>query len=102
MTSPDTPPPIPGAGYEFSTVEKIGQRVAFGCFTTAAGSAGGFMLGTMLAKAVGSARNCAPAEGLPACDYWMFALPAAAAGFVLVPAITLWRMRFSKRDDDSQ
>jgi hypothetical protein len=98
MTAPSGPP---GAGYEFSTAERIGQRVALGCLTIAGGTAGGFMLGTMVSKAVGSIRNCQPAEGLPACNYWLYAVPGALLGLVLVPAITFWRLHLSQRSTDT-
>jgi hypothetical protein len=54
---------------------------------------GGGMIGALVAKVVGSMRQCVPPEGYPACDVWSFVLPAGIVGIVLLPSLVLWRLR---------
>lgn len=88
--------------YEPTPTEAAASKVALGCFTSIAGAAGGGILGTMVAKIVGSVRNCDPGEGLPACDWHLFALPAALVGFLVIPSLAFWRLRASARGDRSK
>lgn len=95
MTGP-TPP------YEPTRTEAVASRVALGCFTTLAGAAGGGILGTMLAKIIGSINDCNPGEGLPACDWHVYAGYGVLAGVLLIPSLAFWRLRASARGDRSQ
>jgi len=54
---------------------------------------GGGMVGALVAKVVGSMRECAPPEGYPACDVWSFVVPGGLIGIVLLPSLVLWRLR---------
>lgn len=85
--------------YEPTPTERVASRVALGCFTTLAGGAGGGILGTMVAKILGSVRNCDPGEGLPACDWHVYAGLGILIGVVVVPSLAFWRLRASARAD---
>jgi hypothetical protein len=85
--------------YEPTPTERVASRVALGCFTTVAGAAGGGILGTIIAKFVGSFNNCDPGEGLPACDWPVYAGIGMLVGVVLVPALAFWRLRASAQAD---
>jgi hypothetical protein len=54
------------------------------------------MIGVFVAKAVGTVRRCVPLEGLPACDWWSFALVGAVVGVITLPTLVLWRLRRGK------
>ncbi len=69
------------------------NRFAIGCLMMIPGFFGGGMVGALVAKVVGSARNCAPPEGMPACNTWSYVLPAAVVGVVLLPSLVFWRLR---------
>lgn len=70
-----------------------------GCFTTVAGAAGGGILGTLVAKFVGSWNNCDPGEGLPACNWHVYAGIGILIGVIVVPSLAFWRLRGSAQTD---
>ena len=67
-----------------------------GCFTAFIGAPSGAMIGVLVGKFVGTVRKCVPIEGLPACDWWTFALIGGIVGVVSLPALVLWRLRRGK------
>ena len=69
-----------------------------GCLTTVAGLFSGAMVGVFVAKVVGSFRNCQPAEGLPACDWHVYAGIGMLIGAISLPALALRRLRKGERD----
>ena len=69
------------------------RNVGVGCFATFAGLWSGAMVGVLVAKYVGAARECVPPEGLPACEWWVFAGWGAVIGALTLPALVLWRLR---------
>lgn len=69
------------------------RRIGVGCFTTFIGFWSGGMIGVLIAKAVGAARRCTPPEGLPACDWYYFALGGMLLGAVSLPVLALRRLR---------
>lgn len=85
--------------YEPTPAERVGQRVALGCFTAVAGAAGGGMLGTLVSKVVGTIRSCDPGEGLPACDWHVYAAVGILLGVTIIPSIAFVRLRRSERAD---
>ena len=64
-----------------------------GCLTIVAGLFSGGMIGVLVAKMVGSARNCEPLPGLPACDWHVYAGVGMLIGAVTLPMLALWRLR---------
>lgn len=73
-----------------------GRRLGVGCFTTFAGFASGGMVGVFVGKIVGNARGCVPPEGLPACDWYYFALAGMILGAITLPFLALRRLRRSE------
>ena len=69
------------------------RRIGVGCFMTFIGFWSGGMIGVLLAKAVGAARRCTPPDGLPACDWYYFALGGMLLGAVSLPVLVLRRLR---------
>lgn len=72
------------------------RDIGVGCFTAFIGAPSGAMIGVFVAKAVGTVRRCVPLEGLPACDWWSFALVGAVVGVITLPTLVLWRLRRGK------
>ena len=64
-----------------------------GCLTVVAGTFSGGMIGVLIAKIVGSARNCEPPTGLPACDWHVYAGLGMLIGAVTLPVLALMRLR---------
>ena len=51
------------------------------------------MIGVLVGKVVGNARGCVPAEGLPACDWYIFAAVGMILGATTLPGLVLYRLR---------
>lgn len=87
-----------GAPNESSDAELRSARdLGVGCFTAFIGAPSGAMVGVLVAKFVGTVRKCVPLEGLPACDWWWYALIGGIVGMVSLPTLVLWRLRRGKR-----
>lgn len=72
---------------------KLERRIGVGCVSIVAGFFSGAMIGVMVAKIVGSARGCQPAEGLPACDWHVYAGAGMLIGVITLPLLIVRRMR---------
>jgi hypothetical protein len=64
-----------------------------GCLTFVAGAFGGGLMAVLIAKIVGSARKCEPPEGLPACDWHVYAAVGMLIGAVLLPVLVIRQIR---------
>jgi len=80
------PPP------ELERGEIIARNIGVGCITTGAGFFSGGMIAVLIAKFVGSAQGCQPPEGLPACNWWVYAGVGALVGAVTLPVLALGRL----------
>ena len=56
------------------------------------------MIAVLIGKFVGAARGCVPAEGLPACDWYWFALAGMILGAITLPVLVLRRLKRVKSD----
>jgi hypothetical protein len=70
----------------------IARNVGVGCVTTVGGFFGGGMIAVFIGKVVGSAQGCKPPEGLPACNWWVYAGIGAVLGALILPAVVLIRL----------
>jgi hypothetical protein len=84
------------ASPELSREEVIARNVGVGCLTTFAGFFSGGMVGVLVAKVVGSVQGCKPAEGLPACNWWVYAGVGAVLGALTLPVLALSRLNRRK------
>ena len=83
-----------GAGSGTSDAELSRARnIGLGCFSTFVGLWSGGMVGVLVGRIVGSARNCAPPEGLPACDWYWYAAGGMIIGATTLPVFVLRRLR---------
>ena len=51
------------------------------------------MIGVLLGKLVEGARRAPSCEGLPICNWYVYAAIGAAAGAISLPWLVLWRLR---------
>jgi hypothetical protein len=77
---------------ELNRGEMIARNIGVGCITTMAGFFSGGMIAVLVGKFVGSAQGCQPPEGLPACNWWVYAGIGALLGAVTLPVLALRRL----------
>jgi len=70
----------------------VARNIGVGCVTTVAGFFSGGMIAVLVAKFVGSMQGCKPPEGLPACNWWVYAAIGAVVGAITLPVIALRRL----------
>lgn len=75
------------------------RRIGVGCVSIVAGFFSGAMIGVFVAKVVGSIRGCEPSEGLPACDWHIYAGIGMLLGVITLPLLILRRMRQKAGDE---
>ncbi len=83
--------------------DRVARYIGVGCVTAVAGFFSGAMIGVFIAKIVGSFRGCKPLEGLPACDWHVYAGIGMLIGVLTLPVLALRRVRQSDaaaRDSD--
>jgi hypothetical protein len=73
--------------------DKRMARIGVGCFTTFIGAISGAMIGVLLAVGVTFGTRCQPLEGLPACNWHIFAGWGALIGAITLPTLALSRLR---------
>lgn len=78
---------------------RAGRNLGVGCVTAVAGFFSGGMVGVFVAKIVGSFQGCEPPEGVPACNWPVYAVIGMGVGVLTLPALVLWRM--TRKDPDS-
>jgi hypothetical protein len=70
----------------------VARNIGVGCITLVAGFFSGGMIAVLVGKFVGSMQGCKPPEGLPACNWWVYAGIGAAVGAVTLPVLALRRL----------
>ena len=75
------------------------RNIGVGCVTTMAGFFSGGMIAVFVAKIVGSVQGCQPPEGLPACNWYVYAGIGAVVGAVSLPILALRRLSQPRRDE---
>lgn len=73
--------------------DKRMARIGVGCFTTFIGAISGAMIGVLIAVGVTFGTRCQPLEGLPACNWHIFAGWGALIGAITLPTLALSRLR---------
>jgi len=77
----------------------VARNIAVGCVTTVAGFFSGGMIAVLVGKIVGLAQRCVPPEGLPACNWWLYAAVGAILGAITLPVLALRRLRQTRLDE---
>ena len=70
----------------------VARNLGVGCLTTVAGFFSGGMIAVLVGKFVGSMQGCKPPEGLPACNWWVYAGIGAVIGALTLPVLALRRL----------
>jgi hypothetical protein len=74
----------------------VGRRVGVGCFSVFVGGWSGAMVGVLLGKVIEGARKAPSCEGLPTCNWYVYAGVGALVGAVSLPVLVFWRWRRGK------
>lgn len=77
---------------ELDRGEIIARNIGVGCMTAFAGFFSGGIVAVLIAKFVGSMQDCKPVEGLPACNWWVYAGVGAVLGALTLPVLALIRL----------
>jgi len=88
------------AAAERNRGEIVSRNIGVGCLTTFAGFFSGGMLAVLIGKFVGSVQGCKPPEGLPACNWWVYAGIGAIFGVLTLPVLALWRLNKRGRPNE--
>lgn len=80
----------------------VARNIGVGCITTAAGFFSGGMIAVLVGKFVGSMQGCQPPEGLPACNWWLYAGIGALIGAISLPFLALRRLNRAAESDNSK
>ena len=77
---------------EYTRSELVARNIGVGCLTTVAGFFSGGMIAVLVGKFVGSMQGYKPPEGLPACNWWVYAGIGAVVGALTLPVLALRRL----------
>jgi hypothetical protein len=77
---------------------RAARNIGVGCVTAVAGFFSGGMVGVFIAKIVGSAHRCEPPEGVPACNWPVYAVIGMAVGLLTLPTLALWKLNRKPAD----
>ena len=69
------------------------SRVGVGCVTFVAGFFSGGMIGVLVSRIVAGITKAPKCEGIPTCDWYVYAIVGALLGAVTLPAVSFWRLR---------
>ena len=83
-------------------IDRTAQRIGVGCFTAVVGFAAGGMLGVFAGWAYAFLTRAPKCTGIPSCDWGYWATAGAWIGLITLPAISLWRLRGTGRDMDTE
>ncbi|MGQ0764067.1 MAG: hypothetical protein ACT4OZ_00190 [Gemmatimonadota bacterium] len=80
----------------------LGRTVGVGCFTFFTGLWSGGMVAVLVGKVVEGARKAPSCEGLPICNWYVYAGIGAVIGAVSLPILVLGRLRRRERSKDNE
>ena len=82
---------------EQQTESRVWTYLGVGCLTAVIGLVAGGMIAVLVAKFVGAAQGCVldKETGAP-CDWTSYWTWGARIGVILLPSLTLWRLRRSR------
>jgi len=86
----------------FTRSELVARNIGVGCLTAIVGFFSGGMIAVFIGKFVGSAQGCQPPEGLPACNWWIYAGIGAVIGAMSLPFLALRRLSGPVQPDKSK
>jgi|SRR5687767_1122138 len=76
-----------------ATEDRTARNIGVGCFTAFVGLWSGAMVAVLIGKLVEGIRGAPTCEGLPLCNWHVYAAAGAAIGAVSLPILALSRLR---------
>jgi len=73
--------------------DRTARNIGVGCFTTFIGFWSGGMIAVMIGKVVEGVRRAPSCEGLPLCNWNVYAAVGAVIGAISLPMLVLMRLR---------
>ena len=86
MTTPTSPPPAPAAPH-------LSRVVAIGCFMAWIGGLSGAMVAVLLSKLVAYVTRAPQCDGIPTCDWYIYAAVGAGIGALTLPWLVVSALR---------
>ena len=86
----------------FTRSELVARNIGVGCLTAVVGFFSGGMIAVFIGKFVGGVQGCQPPEGLPACNWWVYAGIGAVIGAMSLPFLALRRLSRPVEPDKSK
>ena len=83
--------PSPGQGGEVE--DRTARNIGVGCFTTFIGFWSGAMIAVLVGKIVEGVRGAPSCEGVPICNWNVYAAVGAILGAATLPILVLTRLR---------
>ena len=77
---------------------RAARNIGVGCLTAVAGFFSGGMIGVFIAKVVGSVQRCEPPQGVPACNWPVYAVIGMGVGVLTLPSLVMWRLTRKETD----
>ena len=81
--------------------DRVGRNIGVGCFTFAIGGVSGAMTGVLIGKMAGFFLRAPSCEGVPLCNWYVFAGYGALIGALTLPVLAIWRLRRADQRVDS-
>jgi hypothetical protein len=78
------------------------RRTAIGCFTCWLGFVSGAMVAVLISKVVAYATHGPACDGIPSCDWHIYAMVGGGLGAVSLPLLVLWVLGKPPKDDNSE
>jgi hypothetical protein len=75
----------------------LGRTIGVGCFSLFVGAWSGAMVAVLVGKIVAGVRKAPSCEGLPICDWYVYAGIGAAVGAISLPILVLRRLKRGER-----
>ena len=73
--------------------DRMARNIGVGCFTAFAGFWSGGMVAVLIGRVIAETRGLKSCEGLPLCDWQVYAGAGALIGAVTLPLLVLTRLR---------
>lgn len=70
-----------------------GRVIAIGCFMAWIGAFSGAMIGVLVSKIVAYLGKAPACEGIPTCDWYIYAMVGGAIGFLTLPWLVISALR---------
>ena len=81
------------SGSQGQVEDRTARNIGVGCFTTFIGTWSGAMVAVLVGKVVESVRGAPSCEGVPMCNWNVYAAVGALIGATTLPLLVLTRLR---------